>query len=91
MTPDNILGRAPNAVFEVVAGETMLIDLNTGAYFSLNKVGTEFWQRLDGRQTLAEHAAALAAAYDVGLERVVNDLVRLADKLAAENLVISQG
>lgn len=89
MTPETILSRTANVAYEVVAGETMLVDLNTGIYFSLNEVGTLFWERLDGQQTIAEHAAALAARYDVAVQRVTQDLVRLADKLVTEKLALA--
>ena len=81
------LSRSPNATFQVVADEAILIHLHTGTYFSLNKVGTEFWQMLDGQQTIGEHAAALAKKYNVDETRVIGDLLRLAEKMAADNLV----
>jgi hypothetical protein len=71
----------------VVAGEAILIHMDTGTYYSLNKVGTEFWNLLDGEQTLHTHAATLAAQYNVETALVLNDLVELAGKLAAEKLV----
>lgn len=57
MDATTIINRSPNASFEVVADEAILIHLVTGTYFSLNKVGTEFWQMLDGSATIADHAA----------------------------------
>ena len=58
------LQRNVNTTFQVVADEAILIHLNSGTYFSLNKVGTEFWQILDGEQTIQDHAATLAAKYN---------------------------
>ena len=60
MDEKTILQRSENAAFEVVAGEAILIRLDTGTYFSLNKVGTEFWEMLDGRQSISDHAAVIA-------------------------------
>ncbi len=89
MQANTILARAENTTFEVVAGEAILIDLNTGTYFSLNKVGTEFWVLLDGEQTVAQHAETIAARYGVDAAIVQADLLELADKMAADHLVVA--
>lgn len=89
MDAQTILTRSDSATFEVVAGEAILIDMNTGSYFTLNKVGTEFWEMLDGRQTIAEHATVIANKYDVDVPMVVGDLLELAAHMAAENLVLA--
>lgn len=81
------LRRNTNTTFQVVADEAILIHLNTGTYFSLNKVGTEFWQMLDGEQTIQAHAATLAVKYNVEAAMVAADLLELAEKMAADNLV----
>ena len=81
------LRRHANTTFQVVADEAILIYLNTGAYFSLNKVGTEFWQMLDGEQTIQAHATTLAAKYNVESATVAADLLELAEKMAADHLV----
>ena len=81
------LRRSANATYQVVAGEAILIRLDTGTYFSLNKIGTEFWDALDGAQTIAGHAAAIAKTYDVEEALVTADLLELAGKMAADKLV----
>jgi hypothetical protein len=81
------LQRSPNATFQVVAGEAILIHLHTGAYYSLNDVGTAFWQMLDGARTLNDCAGALAAEYNAPPEVVLADLIELAGDLAREGLV----
>ena len=82
-----ILKRGGKATYQVVAQEAILIHMDTGTYYSLNPVGTEFWERLDGAQTLGQHAAALAQKYSVDEAMVVGDLLELAEKLQAEDLV----
>lgn len=90
MDKNNVLKQADSVTFEVVANEAILIDINTGTYFSLNEIGTEFWEMLDGRQTIEQQAAALAAKYDVELEMVVTDLLELAEEMAKDNLIVVQ-
>ena len=88
MTPETILSRSPQATYELVAGEAILIHLVTGTYFSLNSIGTEFWQMLDGQQTIRDHAITLANQYQVEVAMVVADLLELANKMAPDELLV---
>jgi hypothetical protein len=81
------LKRSEQVTHQVVAEEAILINLNTGTYFSLNKIGTEFWEMLDGQQTVQQHAETLAKKYSVEAAMVVSDLLELADKMAVDQLV----
>jgi len=85
---NSILQRAENVTFEVVADEAILIDINTGTYFSLNEVGTEFWEMLDGGQTIEQHATVIANKYEVETSMVVDDLLELAEEMAKDKLII---
>ena len=64
MDANNILKRADRVSYEVVDGQAILLDLEKGIYFSLNNVGADFWDKLDGRQTIAQHAEAIARHYN---------------------------
>ncbi|WP_420644247.1 PqqD family protein [Candidatus Leptofilum sp.] len=87
MNKDSILQRAENVTFEVVADEAILIDINSGTYFSLNEIGTEFWEMLDGQQTIEQHAATIATKYEVDTSMVVDDLLELANEMAKDTLI----
>lgn len=87
MDASNRLQRSPNAAFEVVAGEAILIHLHTGVYYSLNDVGTTFWNMLDGTRTIADCAVQIAGEYDSPPQVVEADLVELAGDLQREGLL----
>lgn len=87
MDENTTLKQASNVTFENVAGEAILIHLDSGTYFSLNKVGTQFWKMLDGSQTIAEQARILAEQYDVDAAMVRDDLLELATAMQDEELV----
>jgi hypothetical protein len=81
------LKRADRVTHQVVAEEAILIHLDTGTYFSLNKIGTEFWDMLDGQHSIQQHAGTIAQKYQVETPLVVADLLELAGKMAADQLV----
>lgn len=87
MDDSTVLARSDKATFEVVADEAILIHLDTGTYYSLNEVGTEFWEMLDGEKTIKEHATVTADKYDVDVQMVVDDFVELAREMVAEDLL----
>ncbi len=74
------LKRGAKATFQVVAEEAILIHLDTGTYFSLNKVGTEFWNQLDGQISIAQAADAIVDKYNDILSHIVADVRALADR-----------
>ena len=79
------LKRSDNVTFQNVAGEAILIRLDTGTYFSLNKAGTEFWELLDGQQTIEQHAAALADKNNRIVQAAVGGLNDAADRVARDH------
>lgn len=58
----------------MVEGEAVLLDLAGRTIMGLNPVGSFAWGLLDGRRTVAEVAAAVAAHFAVGAERAAADL-----------------
>jgi hypothetical protein len=82
------LKQSEDVTFQTVAGEAVLIRLDTGTYFSLNHVATQFWEMLDGKQSIGEQASMLATAYEVDVETVTRDLLELARQLEDEQLVV---
>lgn len=86
MNANSRLRHSANATFQSVAGEAILIHLKTGTYYSLNEVGTVFWEMLDGARTLGECAAKIAGEYNAPTEQVEADLMDVAKDLVKENL-----
>ncbi|RME77963.1 MAG: PqqD family protein [Chloroflexi bacterium] len=91
MKPTDILTRSTNAAYQSVGEETILINLNTGEYYTLNDTGSRFWQLLDGQRTIADCAAVIAGEYDVPPAVVEADLLELAAEFVSEGLAVVSG
>jgi hypothetical protein len=79
----------PDAVlFQEVAGEAVLLNLQTEQYFGLNEVATRALQLLQRDGRLAVVFETLAREYDVAPERLSEDLVALIRDLEAADLVV---
>ncbi len=86
MDAHTCLRHAPDATFQEVAGEAILIHLQTGVYYSLNDVGTAFWNLLDGTRSIDACAQTIAAEYSAPADLVLADLLELAADLTKEGL-----
>jgi hypothetical protein len=72
-----------------VGDETMLLDLASGTYFGLDRVGARFWQLLEAGRSAADARDTILTEYDVERERLDRDLEALLDTLAENGLVTS--
>jgi hypothetical protein len=78
----------PEATYQPVAEEAIIVKLSTGTYYSLNDTGTVFWELIDGQRSIADCARTIAVEYDVDLEMVEADLLELAVEFEQEGLIV---
>jgi hypothetical protein len=71
-------------------GETVLLDLNTGYYYTLNWLGSVIWEHCTGHSTISDIHAVLCDRFEVASERALDDLVALVNQLIQEGLLQQQ-
>ena len=79
---------APDALFQPVADESVLLDLKSERYFSLDQVGTRIWQLLDEHKTIDGVVAQMLQEFDVQEEVLRADVEALVAKLVAAGLIV---
>lgn len=67
--------------------ETVLLDLQSNSYFSLNETGSHVWQGLCQGLTLGDISRQLVASYTITLAEAEAAVLALLHELTAENLV----
>ncbi len=78
----------PAVIAEVIDGEAVIVNLDSGAYYSLRDAGCAIWSRVAAGMALNEAAAALAGEYAAS-EAVIQGAVHdLAAQLQAEQLLV---
>ena len=75
------------AIAQEVSGETVILDLKSEQYFSLDTVGTRVWQLLQDSPHIEEIYEQLLQEYDVDPSRLRTDLEDLISTLAEEGLI----
>lgn len=81
--PDSVL-------FQTVKDESVLLNLDTELYFSLDAVGTEMWKRLTADGDTESAFSQLADFYDVPEEQLRGDLTRLVSELIESGLLLTE-
>lgn len=82
-----ILRSSPDVQGTTMDGETVLLDLSSGRYYTLNRLGSVIWEHCTGQSTIADIHAAICDRFDVAPSRALDDLVDLANELIQEGLL----
>lgn len=68
--------------------ESVILDLASGTYFSLNPMGTRFWQLAREGRSLAQMCELIGGEYEVGRAQLETDLRHLAGELVGRGLLV---
>jgi hypothetical protein len=77
----------------MIEGEMVIVPLTAGIgdledeLYTLNETGKAMWNRLDGKKSLGEVAAELAAEFDGAREEIERDVVGLAAELLRRRIL----
>lgn len=91
MIPESVLEIPGNVVARDVGGETVILDIEKGSYFSLDAVGARVWELIGQGLTLAAICDRIHAEFDVARDVAEQDLIELTTELAKEQLVRVRG
>lgn len=75
-------------VHETIDGEVVIVNLETGTYYSLQSTGAAVWNVLVSSPTESELCAAVVARYDVDPDSLTAELHDFLDELQREALVL---
>jgi hypothetical protein len=74
-------------IWRIVDDEALIVDLESGGFFSLDRVGTEVWTGLQDGLDLAQIVDAIAGKYGVDEQTVQRDVSDLLEELSREGLM----
>jgi Coenzyme PQQ synthesis protein D (PqqD) len=76
-----------DVVFRDLDGELVLLNLRTGVYFGLDRVGTRIWGLIADERSLGEIVGELTAEYEVDAGTCEADVAQFVATLADNDLV----
>lgn len=80
ITPTHVMARQ-------VDDETVILDLEGGAYFGLDAIGTRVWQLLNAGKTLAEVCDVMVGEFEVERADLERDVLALVSELDSNQLI----
>jgi hypothetical protein len=87
ITDRSIVVAAEGQVSGDLAGETSILNIKSGVYYSLDPVGARIWSLIHEPRAVAEIQNAIANEYDVERERCARDVIVLLEELHAQGLI----
>ena len=85
------LSRAPEVLYSSLADdEGVLLSMQAGFYFSLNKTAVVVWNALESECTLEELAKRLSRDFKVTPEQAASDLKTLLAEMIGRKLVLEK-
>lgn len=79
---------ASHTAWRRVENESIILDLNTSVYYSLNDTGAFIWERLGAGAAAPQVAAELCAEFDVKPETAQRDADEIIAKLCQQKLLL---
>jgi coenzyme PQQ synthesis protein D (PqqD) len=70
-----------------LAGESVILNLNSECYFGLDEMGTNMWTALTKAESIQAAYDSLLAEYEVSADQLKQDLTELLDKLIDKGLL----
>ncbi len=78
----------PNVVHETIDGETILLDLNTGNYYSLDGTGAVIWEFIDKTGNWAKAIEIMTAANSAESDIIDSTVKQFTEELLTEKLMV---
>ena len=77
---------SPDALFQEIGGEGVIIDLASSSYFGLDEVGARLWQLLQADPSLQAACEILLSEYAVESTQLEQDVAKLVDQFVEAGL-----
>jgi hypothetical protein len=82
---------APQVIGEVIDGEAIVVNLETGAYYSLQGAGSLVWTLVSAGASRADIVAGIAGAYSGSAAEIAQGVDRLLEDLLNQGLIERTG
>ena|SRR5436190_7837013 len=87
LTLGSVVVAAQDQVSSDLASETIVLSLETGRYYGLDRLGARIWQLVHAPARVADIRDAIVAEYEDELDRCERDLLNFLQQLIDRGLV----
>ncbi len=84
---DHFLIKDSDVLFTSMGEDAVLLHVQRGDYYSLNRVGARLWVLADGSKSISDLAGRITQEFEISQEQAEKDIIELAEQLEKEGLV----
>ena len=89
ITTQTLVSRNPDQVSTVLDGQTVLLNIESGLYFKMDKTGTRIWDIIEKQIPVSDICSTLMAEYDVNKEMCEDHVLQFLNSLQEKGLLIT--
>lgn len=78
---------SPKVIHETIDGETVIVNLDTGNYYSIDGVGVEVWSSISKGSSEAEIVRNVALKYSGKIDYITESIHKFMKELESEGLI----
>lgn len=81
--------RTPQISHETIDGETVIINLDNGNYYSIDGVGADIWNLIDSGANINQISELISENYNIDKDEVHESIEELTNELISEGLIVN--
>ncbi len=90
LNSETLVARNRGIVANMVGDEVVMMDMESGKYFGVNKTGSYIWQLLEQPTTLGELCDRLVADFGISKEQCTIEFKPFIEQMHKEKIIITQ-
>ena len=87
MEGENYCVNAPSVISEVIDGETIVLNFESGHYYSFNPTASEIWLQLSNGRPVSAATECVAQRFAVDAAAIASEVAAFVRRLEAEQLI----
>lgn len=87
MDNDVIYTLTENAMYQKVLDETVILDAQTGQYFTLDAITTKIVDLINQQKTIQDVATEIFQSYEAPIDIITQDIGELVEEMLAKRLL----
>ena len=87
MDNDVIYTLTDNAMYQKVLDETVILDAQTGQYFTLDAITTQIVDLINQQKTIKDVATEIFQSYEAPIDMITQDICELVEEMLAKRLL----
>ena len=85
---DSVISRNPQIISSKMDNEVVMMNIEKGNYYGLNRVGSEIWEKMSEPLTFTALCETLLQEFNVEKEQCEKEVAAYLEKLVNEGLIL---